>query len=401
MDRILFGVIGYNIAETTRMIEIAKTLMKRYDCHFFSYGGEFEYLIEEAGFPLHKLEPRETPEKTDYIWKIVRGETFKQPWTAEEVALRVESEVRLLNELKPKAAFFGSVLTFSISCRLTNTLLFNFIPLALSRPYLRANLPFNPFYPRLVNRVGSWAVLNLPLLLKNIQEVMTELGLPKPKTLLELWEGDVNIVAETEELSLLKSLPDNWYFSGPLYARLEMAIPDSVKTILEQSKKPLIYFAMGSSANRKHLLKVMYAFEDLDVDVIAPIRSHLHPTDRIPGNVCVTDWLPALEVTKMVDVAVIHGGQGTVQTTVSAGIPFVGIGMQSEQDLNIFLYREFGNAIQLDKRKLNAYILKASITKMISTKHYHLKAKEAQVILNKSNTHEAISQIVEKHLIHR
>ncbi len=44
---------------------------------------------------------------------------------------------------------------------------------------------------------------------------------------------------------------------------------------------------------------------------------------RIPSNVLVTDWLPALQVNKMADLAVIHGGVGTVMTAALAGKPVV------------------------------------------------------------------------------
>jgi hypothetical protein len=44
------------------MIEVAKLFKDQYECHFFSYGGQFEELVEEAGFILHRLVPKEGPE---------------------------------------------------------------------------------------------------------------------------------------------------------------------------------------------------------------------------------------------------------------------------------------------------------------------------------------------------
>jgi hypothetical protein len=45
-------------------------------------------------------------------------------------------------------------------------------------------------------------------------------------------------------------------------------------------------------------------------------------------NVLVYDWLPAPKVNPLADIAVIHGGQGTVQTACAAGTPSIGIGLQ-------------------------------------------------------------------------
>jgi UDP:flavonoid glycosyltransferase YjiC (YdhE family) len=391
--KLLFGTIGWNIAETTRMIEVAKLFRDQYECHFFSYGGQFEELVEEAGFTLHRLAPREGPEKIELLWKIDRGESFKQPWSYEEVKQRILEEIKLIEQIKPVAAFLGSVLTFSLSCSLKGTLLFNIIPLALSRPYLKANLPVSPFWPKWLNRIGAWLLLNVPFLLCNVRKAALYYGLPKPSNFLQLWEGDVNIVAEARELSLLKELPEGWYFSGPLFAHLRNPIPPEVDQLLSKIDTIKIYFAMGSSANRDILLKTLAAFAGLHVAVVAPIKSHLKPGDRIPDNVLVTDWLPALEVTQRVDIAVIHGGQGTVQTTVSAGVPFVGIGMQPEQDLNIFLYQKFGNAVQLSRSKLTERKITEALQMIITDSKYRQKAKEAQVIINSVNTGDIIKSV--------
>ena len=230
--------------------------------------------------------------------------------------------------------------------------------------------------------------------MRNARKTAADFGLSKPKTFLELWEGDINIAAEIEELSLLNQLPEHWYFSGPLFAHLDTEIPREIISILEKDNKKKIYFAMGSSANRSLLLKVLSAFKGMDLIVVAPIKSHLKSTDEVPQNVYVTDWLPAPEVMQMVDIAVIHGGQGTVQTTVSAGVPFVGVGMQPEQELNIYLYKEFGNAIQISKKKLNTKRIQDSINELLTNAKYKEKALEAKSILENIDVTKRILEIV-------
>lgn len=76
---LLFAPCAFNLAETTRMVEIAKAVevhpgaSKVFEIHFISDGGEFERLIENHGFPLTRLEPRLTKEKIDHIAKVDRG----------------------------------------------------------------------------------------------------------------------------------------------------------------------------------------------------------------------------------------------------------------------------------------------------------------------------------------
>ena len=98
------------------------------------------------------------------------------------------------------------------------------------------------------------------------------------------------------------------------------------------------------------------------------------------------------------DIAVIHGGQGTVQTTVSAEVPFVGIGMQPEQDLNILLYRKFGNAVQLSRGKLTERKITKALQMILTDSKYRQKAKEAQIIINSVNTRDIIITVFFKHI---
>ena len=349
MKTILFGIVGWNIAETTRMIEVAKAFRHAYDCQFLSYGGQFESLVADNGFKLHHLEPAETPEKIDLLWKIDRGEAFQQPWSTEELNQRVRSELDLIESLQPAVVFLGSVLTLPLSCRIAKVPLVSVIPLALSRPYIQARLPLSPFLPPILNRLACFLVERLPFLVGNVRKVTREYGLPAPRSLLDLWEGDLNFVTEAPAFSLLKTLPQHWYFCGPIFAHLDTPVPEQVQALLQQQRQPLVYFAMGSSANHNVLQKTLSAFEGLPVQVIAPIAAHLQDGDPVPDNVLVTDWLPALTVTEQVDIAVTHGGQGTVQTTVTAGVPFVGIGMQPEQALNIFVFAQYGSAVLLNR----------------------------------------------------
>lgn len=177
MEKILFGIVGWNIAETTRMIEVAKIFKDQYECHFFSYGGQFERLVTEEGFTLHKLEPTEDDKKIEHLWKIDRGESFKQPWSIEELRQRISHEIKLIEVLKPKFGFLGSVLTFSISSKVAKLKLFNIVPLALTRPYLKAGLPISPFIGPILNKLAIKIILNVPLLISNIRKVCAEFGL--------------------------------------------------------------------------------------------------------------------------------------------------------------------------------------------------------------------------------
>jgi len=123
----------------------------------------------------------------------------------------------------------------------------------------------------------------------------------------QFWTGDITLVAELPEFTGIK-LPSNHYFIGPLIPYEESPIPQGFTDI--PKAKPLIYFAMGSSGTPRIVAKIVESFAGKPYHVIAPVEFQLAKVHgvRVPTNVTVTDWGPALTVNKMADLAVIHGG---------------------------------------------------------------------------------------------
>ena len=76
---LLFAPVAFNLAETTRMIEIAKGIRNHpaaseaFEVQFISDGGELEHLIEDEGFALHRMEPRLTVKQIEHIGKVDIG----------------------------------------------------------------------------------------------------------------------------------------------------------------------------------------------------------------------------------------------------------------------------------------------------------------------------------------
>jgi hypothetical protein len=58
---LLFAPAAFDLAETTRMIEIARGIgehplaSQAFEIQFITNGGNLERLVEEAGFPLQRL----------------------------------------------------------------------------------------------------------------------------------------------------------------------------------------------------------------------------------------------------------------------------------------------------------------------------------------------------------
>jgi len=79
---LLFAPCAFNLAETTRMVEIAKAIARHptvnevFEIHFISDGGEFERLIENYRFSLTRLDPRLAKEKIEHIARMPEFHPF-------------------------------------------------------------------------------------------------------------------------------------------------------------------------------------------------------------------------------------------------------------------------------------------------------------------------------------
>jgi UDP:flavonoid glycosyltransferase YjiC (YdhE family) len=384
---LLFAPETFNIAETTRMIEVAKAAQSHFAPHFMGYGGAFVHLIQEAGFPFHLLEPRYTQAKIEHLWKVDRMEAFAAPFTVEEVRRRVRSELDLYNALQPRAIVIGFTLTVYLSARIAGIPLTAVTPFAFTRPFLEAGLGAFPdqfrrgplrWIPRSwLDRPLTWWALHTKAWTQTFNTVMKEYGQPPFPTLMALWEADHMLVAEIPQITGVAQLPQGWHYVGPIFAHLPGDVPQEVEAFAR--RRPLIYCAMGSSGNRAVVKQVIEAFAGTPYAVIAPVAAHLEGANvAIPANVLVTGWLPAPQVNALADVAVIHGGQGTVQTACASGTPFVGIGMQPEQEWNIDCLVRQGCARRLGRHEVTRQRLITAIEELLHDTHARQIAKEIQ-----------------------
>ena len=383
---LLFAPAAYNLAETSRMVEIAKAIerdsvaSRAFRVHFISDGGDFERMIEKHGFALTRMEPRLTAEKIEFIAKVDRGEKFAPAFTDSELIQRVENESACLKALKPSAVITGSYVTIPVTCRVLD------IPLVwvvqstwLPDFFCHGAGMTDHVRPAPLKAVADWSILQFINFwirygfLNSVNRAAKHFGVPGYDSIFEFWRGDITLVAEPPEFSGVK-LPANHYFTGPLIPQDEFPLPPEAAAIPRD--KTLIYFAMGSSGTPEIVAKILESFEGKRYRVIAPVKFLLGyvPAVRVPANVLVTDWLPAVQVNRMADLAVIHGGIGTVMAAALAGKPVVGVGMQMEQVANLACLERLGFAIRVRKSKDPSRKVQAAIEKLLHDERAKAKA---------------------------
>lgn len=364
--KLILAVAGCNLAETGRMLEIARAARDDFDILFASYGGQFERLIEDEGFELRRMTPRLTARKLEDMRVVLSGETWNTVgyFSHRELEPRVESEIALFEETVPAAVLTGWCLSVPVSARAAGVPFVNVLHSTSIREYYEAGLQTWP--DRLDYEWLKWLlgearlnarmnrrVLSARFVVRPYNRVARRHRLEPFQNFIDLIEGDWTLLADIPEWVGLESIRPNKLHVGPLPARIPGEIPRAVAEIPRD--RPIVYFGMGSSGKPELVGRILEGFEGKPYRVIAPVGAHIEGMHLdVPDNVVVTGFLPAHKVNPMADVSVIHGGQNTVMQACLARTPIVGAGMHPEQEANLEACVRKGFAIRLNKWRLSA-----------------------------------------------
>ena len=357
MDTVIFAPVTFNLAETTRMIEVARALTRlgAVRAVFLGYEPEFVPLITDAGFDYRPCGPVMTPAQRRQALAFDQGRSLRHPFGVELVRRRVQVERALIRAVGASAVVTGTNLTSMVSARAEGVPLFYPVPFALTRPHVEqtAAAPLRLLYN------------HAPVAPRGFAVARRENGVPPDRTVAGLLEADHNLLTVLADELDGFTLPPGYRRVGPIFARLPGELPEQVLE-LAAGDRPLLYLALGSSGSRRLVLRAARALAGAPVNVVAPVRHFLRPGDTLPGNVTVTGLLPAHLLGGVVDAAVLHGGQGTVQTACATGVPFVGMGLQPEQSWNVRVCERRGNAVALPPRKVGTPAFVAAVRRVLT-----------------------------------
>lgn len=386
---ILFAPETFNLAETTRSIEVAKKCSTYFHCIFIGYSTKYAYLIEEANFEFFHLEPHLTEKHIAQIMQVDQMKGIKHPFTYSMLRKRVNSEKKIFNEFNPTVVVIGTTLSIFISARACQIPIVYIKPLAYTRTHFlkgHHKIPaiLNNFLvpKKTILNLSKKIALNITYKPKSFSQIAKEEGVILPKYTIDALDADYNLITTIPEISGIYDLPLHYQYIGPVYAKLDTPMPSFVKNL--KTSQPIIYFAMGSSGSKNILIKFLNLLKHLPVVVLCPMKKTLGSSANDfsnDENIHISDYLPAHKLGNIIDLSIIHGGEGTVQTACLSGKPFLGLGLQQEQKSNIHDCVLFGNAIELTKRDMTTKGLAKLIESALTNKEMKSKAKKMKELM--------------------
>jgi UDP:flavonoid glycosyltransferase YjiC (YdhE family) len=359
------------LSETSRMLEIYKALQAREvsGIRILTHGGPYESILQAAGVAYDVVGPGVSTRRYEEFVRSLPGigRPDQSMWSDDELRDYALAESEYFRRHQVSVAVTGWMLTTLLSTRLAGIPLVtehagSFLPPVFERgmlpaPRMPVGLPAERWLPgRIRRRLYNAGVPRLEIYTAGFNRVAAELGVEPVPSFPALMLGDLTLVTDVPELlGLSRAQVDGWTprdlaryrpgtrlrYTGPVYAHLDVGIPDAVRAFLDGGR-PVIYVAITSSPAAL-VRTVVTALSRLDARILVAATTH-DLADLASDQILVAGVLPSHLVMRDVDLAVIAGGQGSVQTALASGVPFIGIPLQPEQDANVAFARREGAA---------------------------------------------------------
>ena len=127
---------------------------------------------------------------------------------------------------------------------------------------------------------------------------------------------------------------------------------------------------MALTSGRSDVISRVYeGIKDMDAKIVVVTTVH-HIKETSQHNVLFVDHLPSHKVMPMVDVAIIHGGQGSVQTAIASGTPILGIPLHVEQGLNVAMVEKHGAGIMQTKHDIDSQDIREKVERILKDPSY-------------------------------
>lgn len=179
---------------------------------------------------------------------------------------------------------------------------------------------------------------------------------------------ELNLVYTLREYQLYESefSADQFKFLGPsIYDRPAESF-DFVK-----GNKPVVYISLGTilKGSTKFFKNCIEAFRDENIDVIISVgkKFSIKKLKNIPKNIHLYASVPQLEVLKMADVFVTHGGMNSVSESLVYGVPMVVVPFVSDQPVNAQCIEKLGVGKRLEYANITSSTLKESVLTVLSS----------------------------------
>ena len=386
---------------------------------FFSHHRTYEHFAEERGFRIVRLDylPENKPEEIKQLYDkgIPYEKIALRKMTKEAIEKAVREEINSFKENKVELIVSASMFTCSISVRAVKIPLIVVASGVLTAPYFTSGYATFPenyenFLTKIVphrvkNRLTKWYLLHNKKLTRAFNNVASRYHLAPFKHLTDILRGDHTFICD--DIHFLGVQPSKEFplenFIGPIiFGSSDETQKNELEADIEkhlQRPGKSILITLGSMYNYSNLFPVIInALQNTDYNIIA-VCSDMKNSGiaNIPENILLKEFVPLDKTLQKVDLAITHGGRGTIYSVAYAGKPAICIPVIFEQQYNIDNLVRAGAGIHLSKKNLDPEKILTAIHTIFD--NYALFLQNAQQLSKRipkeSGEKKAVKRIIE------
>lgn len=410
-----------SMGETIPLVKIAKSYMEiGGKAIFFSHEGKYEYLAENIGCKVVRLGNLMGEYQDELVQLYRKGVPFEKIMVRQFKERIIERAVKEEIEAFTKSRIDLIVSAFNATCSISARALK--IPLVVvtsgttTPPYFKSGFATFPesyenFFTKLLpkplkNRIAKWYLLNNKRFVKEFNKVATKYQVRPFKYCNDIFFGDHTLVCD--DINFLGIQPSEDFplenyigpvVAGDLFKEQKNKIDFDVINHLKRPGKSIV-LVMGSAYKfDRLLLKIVETLNESDYNVIA-VYSNPKNKDKLPEtneNILFKEFVPLDKILKEVDLAITHGGRGTIYTIAYSGKPAICIPMLMEHQYNIDNLVRNGCAIRLSWKYFKPRELVRSINKIFDNYDTYLKnsKKLSEKLQKEDGAKKAVKRLME------
>jgi UDP:flavonoid glycosyltransferase YjiC (YdhE family) len=405
--RVLVGVAAFNAGETTRGVEVARAIRDvglerghRAEVTFVypRTTPTFEAQILDAGF---RTEPVDFSLTQEEVAAIMHADHVGEEFVSDLATAGrfIDLSIKEIEKHQPDLLVLGFFPPAGIAAQLLGVPTVSYLPFPAYAPWARRHLVRDlpdeldlaglAHAPRAVRRwlagLASGLVMRRRFFTQPTFAAAAKARgwAPASPDLFGMLAADLQLVNDFPGYYQGEDVGPDAHMTGPLFSQPTQAeVAPEIREQFEPGGEPRVFVSLGSSGEKPYLLAAVAAVAQLRCRAVVVVPPQVCSLDearaRLGGakHVLLTDaFVPAAQVNAMADHAIIHGGQGTVQTAVCSGTPVVGVGMQLEQSANLDKVVCRGAGIRIARRHWSSATIVRALRRQMASPSYRAAAQ--------------------------
>ena len=186
---------------------------------------------------------------------------------------------------------------------------------------------------------------------------------------------------------------EQYKFLGPSIYERKTESFDFVK-----GTNPVVYISLGTvlKGKKSFFQNCVEAFRDTDIDVIISVgkKFDIRKIKNIPNNVHIYNFVPQLQVLKIADVFVTHGGMNSVSEALVCGTSMVVIPFVSDQPVNARCVEKLGVGRRLEYADVNKDTLKDYVLSVLGDNDVKCNIEKVQMLIAQAPGNEGGARMI-------